>query len=214
MSLAASKVLPLGIESVIDIINQFKSRQSDIQTESKTTNLVPLEKVPLKQKTKQKANVATLEVLRENHNTSRRDSVETGLKLLEIKEIINDLDEIAKARNSDHYYGFKPTKKINTDDAIIGQIAQGLSDVLNIYPSSQNIETASGFIQMVDLIDDLEGVANSNQQGGFGFRSEPEVETAIHKQAAKSASELRAKISYLLEWIEVPKYKIAKPSRN
>ncbi len=210
MPLLASKILPsLNIETIISSINQFKHKQSEIP---EITNLVPLKEAPITKKTKQKVAVATREELREKNNISRRDSVEKGLKLLEIKDIISNLDEIARGKNQDNYYGFKPTKQLNKDDAIIGQIAQGLSDVLSIYPSSQNIEAASGFIQMVDLIDDLEGVASEGEKGGFGFRSATaQIETPIQIQAAKSAREIRAKIPYILEWLEVPKYM---PSRN
>ncbi len=203
MSLMTDKVTSLGSKLLGDSIDQQKLQ-----------NPISLAQIPKVKKITEKE-PSDVEDVRQKHELSRRNSMKAAAGLLQVKEIIDDLEKIAKERNRDSFLGFKPTKEINPDDAGIGQIAMAINKVLNVYPSQQNVQAAMGFIEMVGLIDDLEDMANDNKEERMGFGSSSPEESPLQEEAFKYANNLRAKISYLLEWIEVPDYMLATaPSKN
>ncbi len=168
-----------------------------------------------KEKEEPKDGLTEIETLRKSHELSRRKSVKIAVGLLQVSDIINNLEGIAKGRNNEGSLGFRCTKEIKPDDMLLGQIASTISEILKIYPSSSNIQVAVGFIEMVDLIDELENMANANKGDRIGFDSSVSKKTPLQVEALKYAENLRTKIPYLMEWLEVPEYMLTiVPSKN
>ncbi len=177
-------------------------------------NRVSPSEVPQEKKTVDKK-ISDIEELREKHELSRRESLGAATGLLQVKEIINDLEGIAKGRDRDSLLGFRSSKEITDEDVFIGQIATTISEVLKVYPSQQNVQAAMGFIEMVNLIDELEELAGVNKEEHMGFRPSLSEESPLKKEALIYANDLKAKIPYLLEWLEVPEYMLTTaPSKN
>ncbi len=204
MSLVAERVVPLN--PGLDIVNFLKKKQTTPVQEPPPRDLATPAIEP-KQKKAKEQDLSPFEALREKHELSRRNSVKGAIGLLEVRDTIKDLEGIAKERSRDNSLGFKPTKNISPSDETIGQIAQGLSSVLGIYPSPQNMQVAEGFMEMVGLIDGLESIAQENTES-MGFKPSSVKASPLQEEAAKSARELRAKIPYILEWLETPNPKI------
>ena len=94
---------------------------------------------------------------------------------------------------------------VSKEDVFIRDVASNLQAILKTYPAYQNIQVVMGFIEMVDLIDQLEsiGAEGEKQKQGFGFHpSLKKEENMDGKEALEHAKQLRAKLPGLLEWLE------------
>ncbi len=199
MSLTTEKLTSLGINLCNDVITlQNRTSPSEVPKVKKTAD----------------KKISEIDELRQRHELSRRESLGAAAGLLQVKEIINDLEGIAKGRDRDNFLGFRSSKETTAEDLLIGQVATTISEVLKIYPSQQNIQAAMGFIEMVNLIDELEDVARNGKGEQMGFRPSVFEEHPLKKEATIYANELKAKIPYLLEWIEVPEYMLAMTPGN
>ena len=218
MSLMTGRVVPLALGVIRNTLNQLPNQMggmSGIQTKEarpKKQNAPdkPLEEVKL----------SPFETARELHEEDRRQSVVAAMQFLKTRKFLKSLNKnlgrIIDSR-SEERLGFKSKVEVSKEDIFIRDIASVLQDVLKTYPTYQNVQVVMGFIEMVNLIDNLEGIEieNERKEQGYGFRPSPRIKENIEdrEEAYRHAKKLRAKLPGLLEWLEVPDH-IIEPSRN
>ena len=212
MSLMIEKLTSLGVELFHNAINNLSKSETKLKTPQNTESQNPIARV-----VKEKKDVTRRELTDvEKHELSRRRSMKAAAGLLQVSDTVSNLEKIAKERNRDSSFGFRSTKEISPNDTLIEQIALTVSEILKVYPSPSNMKVAMGFIEMVDLIDELEDMVKDNKGERMGFGSPSSgKESLLQIEALKYADNLRANIPYLLEWLEVPEYMLmTAPSKN
>ena len=206
MSNETNKVIPLGVNVIRNVISQIAEKKGEVKTTkpSDETLLAPTTKKnrPGKQV---EPELSPFELQRQINEASRRETMQAAVGLLVSRSLIKGLEKISKTK-SDNSLGFRPSKEGNVDNFLIKNIADGLIQILDLYPSHQNMEVAKGFIEMVEIIDELEKLGSQDKEIGLGFKpSVKEKEASLSGPIAISyAKQLRAQMPYLLEWLEIP----------
>ncbi|MBI3590901.1 MAG: hypothetical protein HY094_05925 [Candidatus Melainabacteria bacterium] len=239
MPIGIDKVFPLTLGKQFDLLNALNSesyktgfsfKKTKVLEESAQPSISTIEakkvspnglSVPEKPKKK----LSPFEVKRELLENNRKSTVTSAIQFLQVRKVLGsltrNLERISDSREEKDNFGFNQNSKAKPDqsDLFIKKTAKNLVGVLNNIPTYQNVQVVMGFIEMVKLIDKLEGIGMRNeiQTHEFGFhpfRSSPgksldkpknrikEIDEST--EALKHARKLRETLPILLSWLEFP----------
>lgn len=195
MSLVTDRVFPLTLGVIHNTLNQLLAQ-----------SIENFQDVPAKPS--EEVKLSPLEAARELHNNERRQSVVAAMQFLKVRKLLGNLSrtlgKIIDSRDKKKF-GFESKTEISKEDIYIRDTASTLHTVLKTYPKFQNVQVVMGFIEMVNLIDRLECIGAESKEHEFGFHPSSKKEENLDRQEALNhAKELRAKLSVLLEWLELP----------